>query len=295
MNRFFKLWLPAFSLGLCLSTPLLAAEPTVVYVHGFALSFSPQATLDCQDQATCPDYWGAQDTEYPVVHVGYDGRLNPLRFGEGRGLTQILSVLNKYCRRDEGKSCRIVNHSMGGLLTGYVVDKYNRSNTYNIEYVSSIVSAENGSELATAGNVVLGALGPLAVGLSYLLDNFPDASRLLAVPAARGSYDHNRNNGVQFYHIAGEVSLSPMDPRRWILRGDHDTVVSMHSTCGYRNVKKFTRCGGQTITTGALWWKKRKTYVPYSGHHAHPRHHHGGVNVTHNAFRDLPEYTNSSL
>ena len=127
------------------------------------------------------------------------------------------------------------------MITGYVIAKYNRDNAYNIHYVSSLVSAEGGSELATAGNGVLRYVSYLSKGLSDLILQFPSAVRILAVYNARKAYDHNRNNGVQFYHIAGNVKLKKINPIGWILRGKHDTVVAMHTTCSYRDVKKFTR------------------------------------------------------
>ncbi len=290
-----KYLLPALGLGLILSSPLMAG-PTVIYAHGFNFGVTQSDTVKCQNKTSCSGYWSTQDRNNPVRHVGYDGRFNPLRFGTNRGLTNMLSVLNAHCRRDQGKSCRIVNHSMGGLLTGYVVANYNRSRTYNIQYVSSLVSAEGGSELASVGSPILATLNAFTLGLANKLLSFPDAVRILRVSAARGAYDHNRNNGVSFYHIAGNTPFPwYLHPVNWVFPGKHDSVVAFHTTCGYRDVKKFKRCGGETITTGALWWKKKRTYYPFTGHRAHPRHSRYGVNTKHTVFPSVSSYTHSSL
>jgi hypothetical protein len=298
-----KYWLPALSLGLLLfaapSMPVAAmgvvSGPTVIYVHGFNFGVRRSDTVYCQNKSSCPSYWGSQDTSSPVVHVGYDGRHNPLRHGGTRGVTRMLQVLNKHCRRDQQKACRIVNHSMGGLITGYVVANYNRDNTYNIHYVSSIVSAEGGSELASVGDPILRVLSALTFGLTDWILQFPSAVRILAIGNARRAYDHNRNNGILFYHIAGHVKYRKIHPISWIFHGSHDTVVAMHTTCSYRDVKDFNRCGGQTITTGALWWKKKKTYAPHTGHKPHPRHNNYGVKVKHTEFPDKAAYTKAAL
>ena len=284
----------ALGLGLLFSAPLMAG-PTVIYIHGFNFGVKQSDTVNCQGKSSC-SYWDTQDRNNPVVHVGYDGRYNPLQFGSTRGLTRALSVLNQHCRRDQGKSCRIVNHSMGGLVTGYVIANYNRSNTYNIQYVSSLVSAEGGSELANIGDPILRTLNAFTLGLSDFFLSFPDAVRILRTSAARSAYDHNRNNGVSFYHIAGNTPFPwYLGFVNWVFPGKHDSVVAMHTTCGYRDIKKFSRCGGETITTGALWWKKKRTYSPFTGHNAHPRHSRYGVGTKHTVFPSKSAYTHSSL
>jgi hypothetical protein len=290
-----KFLLPALGLGLFLSAPLMAG-PTVIYVHGFNFGVKQSQTVACHGKSSCSSYWSTQDTSNPVIHVGYDGRYNPLEFGSTRGVTRMLQVLNSHCRRDQGKSCRVVNHSMGGLITGYVVANYNRSNTYNIQYVSSIVSAEGGSELANIGDPILRTLNAFTLGLADFLLSFPSAVRILRTSAARSAYDHNRNNGVSFYHIAGNTPFPwYLHPLNWVFPGKHDSVVAMHTTCSYRNIKGFSRCGGETITTGALWWKKKTTYSTHTGHKAHPRHSRYGVGVKHTVFPSKAAYTHSSL
>ena len=101
---------------------------TTIYVHGFHFSVQKTETAKtCQGKSTCPSYWGTQDNTTAVVHTGYDGRFNPTVAGSERGSTRLLANLNAYCRRDRGQSCRIVNHSMGGLTTGFVLANYNLS------------------------------------------------------------------------------------------------------------------------------------------------------------------------
>jgi len=270
---------------------------TTIYVHGFHFSVQKTETAkNCQGATSCTSYWGSQDNSTPVVFVGYDGRFDPTVFNSDRGVPRLLSMLNTYCRRDQGKSCRIVNHSMGGLVTGYTIAKYNRTGTYNIHYVSSLVSAEGGSELANIGSPVLQTLNAITLGLSNYFLNFPDAVRILRTSAARGSYDHNASNGTPFYHIAGNTPFPwYLGFVNWVFPGRHDTVVAMHTTCSYREIKDYSRCGGESITTGALWWKKTTKYYTHSNHHAHPRHSAGGVNVKHLEFPNVSSMVKSSL
>ena len=263
------------------------AAVTTIYVHGFHFSIQKTETAKtCQGQTTCTSYWGQQDNSSPVVHTGYDGRFNPTVAGAERGSTRLLENLNKYCRRDRGQSCRIVNHSMGGLVSGFVLANYNRNNIYNVLYVTALVSAEGGSELANIGNPILQTLNVITLGLSNFFLNFPDAVAVLKTSAARGSYDHNLTNGTPFYHLAGNTSEWYIN---WIFPGSHDTVLAMHSTCSYRNVESFTRCGGQSVTTGIWPFRSTKTYAAHSNHYPHPRHSVNGVGVKH---LDYPNQAN---
>lgn len=253
--------------------------PTTIYVHGFHFSIQKTETAKtCQGQTSCPTYWGVQDNSTPVIHTGYDGRYNPTVAGAERGSTRLLDNLNKYCRRDRGQSCRIVNHSMGGLTTGYVLANYNRTNIYNILYVTALVSAEGGSELANIGSPVLTTLNIVTLGLSNFFLSFPDAVSVLKTSAARGAYDHNLTNGTPFYHLAGNTSEWYIN---WIFPGSHDTVLAMHSTCSYRDVKSFTRCGGQSVTSGIWPFQSTKNYSAFSGHYPHPRYNSNGVGIKH--------------
>lgn len=257
----------------------VSAATTTIYVHGFHFSVQKTETAKtCQGQSTCPTYWGVQDNSTAVVHTGYDGRYNPTVAGPERGSTRLLENLNKYCRRDRGQSCRIVNHSMGGLTTGYVLATYNRANTYNVLYVTSLVSAEGGSELANIGNPVLQTLNIVTLGLSNFFLNFPNAVAILKTSAARGAYDHNLTNGTPFYHLAGNTSEWYIN---WIFPGSHDTVLAMHSTCSYRDVVSFSRCGGESVTTGIWPFRSTKYYSAHSGHYQHPRYSATGVGIKH--------------
>ncbi len=304
-----KLWVPALGLGLLVVAAPLApvaamgelTGPTVIYVHGFNLSTKQLGTLECQFQVECPVYWETQDAREDnrlIVHVGYDGRKDPLKQGSTRGATRLLQILNNFCRRDQGQACRIVNHSMGGMVTGYVVAKFNRTNYYNIEYVSSIVSASGGSELASLGDGILKTITGFNPFVRLLLDKtlvFTDAVRILTVSKARKAYDHNQTNGVPFYHIAGNVKKSRFHPLSWIMKGKHDTALSMHSMCGYRKAATLSKCGGYSKLTGPIWNRKRKYYAPFEGHHVHPLHSKRGVKVKHSEFLSQQKYTVSGL
>lgn len=255
------------------------AAPTTIYVHGFHFSVQKTETAKtCQGQSTCASYWGVQDNTTPVIHTGYDGRFNPTVAGAERGSTRLLENLNKYCRRDRGQSCRIVNHSMGGLTTGFVLANYNRSNIYNVLYVTALVSAEGGSELANIGNPILRTLNVITLGLSDFFLNFPDAVQTLKTSAARAAYDHNLTNGTPFYHLGGNTSEWYIN---WIFPGSHDTVLAMHSTCSYRDVVSFSRCGGESVTTGIWPFRNTKYYSAHSNHYQHPRHSAAGVAIKH--------------
>jgi hypothetical protein len=263
----------------CLTVGGLFAAPTTIYVHGFHFSIAKTETAKtCQGKSTCESYWGVQDNSTPVVHTGYDGRYNPTVAGAERGSSRLLANLNAHCRRDRGQSCRIVNHSMGGLTTGFVLATYNRSNIYNVLYVTSMVSAEGGSELANIGSPVLTTLNIITLGLSNFFLNFPDAVSVLKTSAARAAYDHNLTNGTPFYHMAGNTPEWYID---WIFPGKHDTVLAMHSTCSYRDVKDFTRCGGESVTSGIWPFRSTKYYNTHSGHYVHPRYSVTGLGIKH--------------
>ncbi|MCX7633928.1 MAG: hypothetical protein N2Z22_11415, partial [Turneriella sp.] len=107
--------------------------------------------------------------------------------------------------------------------------------------------------------------------------------------AARGAYDHNLNNGTPFYHIAGHTPHLLIDA---IFPGRHDRVLAMHSTCSYRDVVAFTRCGGETVTTGIWPFRTTRHYTAYNGHHPHPRFSTGGVDVTHRDYPNRTEFAN---
>ena len=296
--------LPILILGL--SYTLHATEPTIVYVHGFNLETKkPSVQIACQKQSSCEAYWpGTSRAESQrqgrnIVFVGYDGRYDPTYFGSERGLTRLLSVLNAHCRYG-GKYCRMVVHSMGGLITGYVMAKY--GHRYNITHVTSLVSVQGGSELANIGRRLASrVISPLArvFGVSGKETlNFFNAIRILTTSNSRARYDHNRTNGAAFYDVGGDAAKSLHWSYRWavnlVFPGDHDTVVAMHSTCGYRSVSSLTQCGGQTKTKWKWkrwhWRRVRTRYSLYSQHHAHPNFVRGGENTSHREYPKLSKF-----
>ena len=289
-----------------------ATGPTIVYVHGFNLATKrPVVQIACQKKSSCEVYWpGASRAELQgkgrkTVFVGYDGRYDPTYAGRERGLTRLLSVLNANCR-GSGKYCRMVVHSMGGLITGYTMAHYGRR--YNITHVTSLVSAQGGSELANIGHGldhrVVSPLARVFGTSSEAVLKFLDAVRILTTSNSRARYDHNRTNGADFYDVGGDAAKSLHWSYRWavnlIFPGDHDTVVAMHSTCGYRSVDKLTQCGGQTKTRwkwrGWKGWKRVRTrYSLYSQHHAHPNFAQGGESTSHVDYAKLSRFAVSKF
>lgn len=245
------------SIGLVMAISSLSAEK-IIYVHGFSLIDSNEAI---QDTVGPNKYWDPQLTG-DVVFVGYDARINPLTAGPTTGSVRLLAMLNKYCRRDKGQSCRIISDSMGGLTTTYTIATYNAGNAYNILYSNQIVSAEGGSEIASLGDTAQDILKAV-FGFAPFLD--VSGIQALMPSYARAAFDHNRNNGTMFYHVAGFKSIFIADP---FLPGKDDSLVAFHSSCSYRTTGEFTQCGGQAIRS-CSWciWEKKKMITPHTAHY----------------------------
>ncbi len=297
-----SIWITSFAILTMISTGSLFASrrapapapkpaaPTAgektIYIHGFSLTSS---NASCQGKSKC-GYWSQQTGN--AVHVGYDGRLNPTHSYSTSGKTRLLAILNQYCRRSKGQSCRIVCHSMGCYTSSYVVAQYNRGNTYRINYVASLASAEGGSELANIGTGAIKTLarwlGGWFGGVIADLVLYPAALNALKTSYARSAFDHNRNNGILFYHTAGNDSAWYAD---WIYPGKDDRVVGFHSTCAYRSIKAFSRCGGESVRSCSwCFWQKKKNVSPWSGHKSSTSYSRYGVKETHNNFQGKNKY-----
>ncbi|TGL58439.1 hypothetical protein [Leptospira sarikeiensis] len=257
-----KIWI---LLSLFLLSASLQAEK-VIYVHGMSLTESNEA---CQDKTVCP-YWKVPPVG-DYVYVGYDGRRNPFVSDSTAGSVRLLQMLNKYCRKDQGKSCRLIDDSLGGFTGAGTVSMYNKTGIYNILYATQIVSAEGGSEIANLGDTaidILKVVFNIQGGLGDALIQSRDAIQSLVTTSARSLFDHNRNNGTLFYHLAAKKSIFIADP---FLPGEDDSLVAFHSSCGYRTVGAFSKCMGEKIRSCALcFWETPKLITPWDGHYMHP-------------------------
>ena len=245
---------------------LSAGTHKTIYVHGL----KPFNNLtSCQGQATCSTGWSQQKyTGADVLHVGYFSLVNPtLSFStssQKSGSVQVLSILNAECRRDQGKSCEFICGSMGCYTISYVLATYNGDLKYNVVAVSALASAGGGSEVANLGTGIVAGLASALTSIfggaltSAILST--TAFGALTTSYARSRWDHNRNTGAIFYHKAGDKGLWPLN---WIWEGTHDRMVSFHSACGYREIRKFSQCGGENVKTGLF---KKKYISPWTGH-----------------------------
>ena len=259
----------------------------VIYVHGFSLINDNSA---CHDQTEC-EYWPEPAADDYAI-VGYDGRRDPFAAIPSSGSVRLLQLLNKYCRADQGQTCRIVSDSMGGLTTAGVVSQYNNSGTYNILYSNQIVSAEGGSEIANLGDlgveILTNVFGLGAIPGVDELEVSRDGIDALATARARGGFDHNRNNGVLFYHVAANRSNIFAGP--W-LPGEDDTLVAYHSSCGYRQIAAFNVCMGQKVRTCSwCFWQRKKLVTPWDAHFMLPGVALEGVNMGHSRTHNTAEY-----
>lgn len=271
---------------LALTTGSVFAEK-VIYVHGMSLTSSNE---HCQDQIQC-DYWKAPPTG-DYVYVGYDGRRNPLVSTPSSGSVRLLQILNKYCRRDQGQSCRLINDSLGGFTGAAVVSLYNRTGQYNILYATQIVSAEGGSEIANLGDTAIQVL-KLVFGLgdnqiAQAIEDSRDAIQALVTTSARAAFDHNRNNGAIFYQVPANQSIFIAEP---FLPGEDDTLVAFHSACAYRQSGAFSRCMGEKIRSCSIcFWEKPKLVTPFEGHRMHPLVPVTGLDIQHSSGHNDERY-----
>lgn len=251
--------------------PLTLAAEKVIYTHGMNLVESHEV---CQDkrmgESNCK-VWKGITPVGDYVFVGYDGRRDPLLAEPTSGTVRLLQMLNKYCRRDQGQSCRLISESLGGFTAAATISRYNQNGTYNILYATQLVSAEGGSEVASLGDTAIAILRAVFGITSGPLDNLADsrdAIQALVVTKARSSFDHNRNHGTLFYHVAATKSIFLAEP---FLPGRDDSLVAMHSSCGYRQAGAFTRCMGEKVKSCDLcFWERAKNVTPWDGHRMHP-------------------------
>lgn len=253
--------------ALVLSSSVQAEK--VIYVHGMSLTESNEKCQDQTSSAVCP-YWETH-VNGDYVFVGYDGRKNPFGGTAASGSVRLLQILNKYCRKDQGQSCRLIGDSLGGFTGAGTVSMYNKTGMYNILYVTQIVSAEGGSEIANLGDTAIDVLKLVfnltGEGAQSLIES-RDAIQALVTTSARGLFDHNRTNGTVFYHVNANQSIFIADP---FLPGTDDSLVAFHSSCGYRTAGAFQRCQGQKIRTCALcFWETPKLVTPWDNHKQHP-------------------------
>jgi|GEM_PF-2564216 len=269
----------------------LSAEK-VIYVHGMNLVESNEACQDTRigESSKC-GVWKGISPVGDYILVGYDGRKDPLLAEPTSGTVRLLQMLNKYCRRDQGQSCRLVNESLGGFTGAATISKYNQTGTYNILYATQLVSAEGGSEVASLGDTAINILRAVFNINSGPLDDLADsrsAIQALVVTKARSSFDHNRNNGSMFYHLAATKSIFIAEP---FLPGQDDSLVAMHSSCGYRTSGAFSKCMGEKVKSCDLcFWERAKTVTPFEGHKMHPLLPVTGIDIGHMQGHDDTRY-----
>lgn len=260
----------------------IAAEK-VIYTHGMNLVESNEA---CQDtrigESTKCGVWKGITPVGDYILVGYDGRKDPLLAEPTSGTVRLLQMLNKYCRKDQGQSCRLVNESLGGFTAAATISKYNQTGIYNILYATQLVSAEGGSEIASLGDTAINILRAVFNINSGPLDDLADsrsAIQALVVTKARSSFDHNRNNGSMFYHLAATKSIFIAEP---FLPGQDDSLVAMHSSCGYRSSGAFSKCMGEKVKSCDLcFWERAVNVTPFEGHKMHPLLPNTGIDIGH--------------
>lgn len=274
MRNFYKYLLSALLAVTALSatTGLYAGTHTTIYVHG--MKFKDYSY--CQGKSTCAGAWDQQRTT-PVVHTGWDGRLDPGVMAPGRGAYQLLQNLNTYCRRDQGNSCEIVCGSMGCYTTSLTIAQYNTTNRYNVTHVISLAAADGGSEIGNIAEglvaMVASMIGISSTSLKQAITGSEFTITRAAMPSrARAAFDHNRNNGTSFYHKATYVPVLGVH-----IEGRDDLVVGFSSACAYRGIYDFEQCGGESVKIkNCPPWPFGKdcrktqyqTITPWTGHYA---------------------------
>ncbi len=281
----------SLSATLLLAAPFLAltglsaqAGSTVktIYVHGFHPGFGqPSGIIACHGQTTgtCDGNWVTKYASDNAIFVGYDGRIDPISTSNSlSGTMRLLDVLNKHCRKDQGKQCRIINHSMGGLVTANVISKY--AAAYNINYVVGLASAQGGSVLAEIATPVANIVNVVGWALSIFGTDMQNmAVYRLRRDGARLSFNHYASS-VLTYHISSNKDNFFVNA---IQKGSNDTVVEFQSQCAYPAVEAFSQCGGETIKRNwyCIAFCKYDTHAPYASHRDHPNFSRTGVQASH--------------
>jgi hypothetical protein len=253
---------------------------TLVFIHGWKAAVVDHNYNHCQDQTSC-EYWdnevqnfqGRQTwNEYqallqsscggkytpgcsyqldqawhPNRHVGWNAQTDWRSSGV---INKALAVLNSHCRRDLGQSCSIICHSTGCPIAGKTLALYgNGGQTWNINRVLTLGSAEGGTELADFLNTLPGTIGLLFAGWSGLY---------LQPSVVRSAYDHNVTAGVPFFHVAGYDGGDLAFATSTIITGEDDGVVPLHSACGYVKAFQANYCSNDWE-----WVRKTSWGIPY--------------------------------
>lgn len=253
-----------------------------IYVHGFHAGFGePSGMIACNGQTTgtCDGNWSTKYASDNAVFVGYDGRIDPISTSNSlSGTRRLLDALNSHCRKDQGKQCRIICHSMGGLITANVISKY--AAAYNIRYVVGLASAQGGSILAEIATPIANVVNVVGWALSiFNVDMQNAAVYRIRRDGARASFNHNISS-VPTYHIASNKDNFFVNA---LHKGSNDTVVSFQSQCAYPAIDGFKQCGGEKIKRNwyCIAWCKYDQHYPYNAHTSHPAFSKTGVSASH--------------
>jgi hypothetical protein len=125
-------------------------------------------------------------------------------------------------------------------ITAATLDIYGGGSAprWRINRVLALGSAEGGTEIASAGGIIL------------------DSAAYLTPAYVRGAYDHHDTAGTPFFHVAG------YDTGDWpfaaFLPGQDDGIIAFHSACGYVKVFSATQCSNDWE-----WVRKTSWGVPY--------------------------------
>lgn len=219
MNKL-ALFLIAFALA---GVSGLNATDYTIFIHGRGKNNCGTSTTDVNN------YWGNAkniNTSTTKYFVGYDGASDPRTWGSCRAQTQLYTVLEAQCKGTN--HCKVICHSAGCYAIEYFLD--NTTATYNIDFVMASSSAAGGSELANIG----------------ASDGMTTA---LKTANARGSYNHNDMKGIGIWAVAGYKGSTGS----FLLPGDDDGAVSLHSTCGHTVTGSHTACNQTRFTSHYIW------------------------------------------
>ena len=293
----FTLW--QIALVVFLTTNVFAAK-TVIYVHGF--SYNPVNSSPYKEEPR-GDYWGTvqgQEVVYAsaagvakrifVYYDGFDEAYSWKRGNPSGGMKSLYTAVSKFCTGSN--RCRLVGHSMGGLLAAYFLSRYGSS--FNIDHAVALSSAEGGSPLATVGTyggilpkVLSAANNSLGVASDLKRMVNSNAIAILRPESVRAKWNHNDTDGKLIYMVAGSNKNGQAKiVLDWARHKAHDGVVPFHSECGYSAIStEFTQCGGQNVREG----RETKTYSPWNGRRVHSSIK-GGVYHTHSSIKKAGTY-----